>query len=245
MSLTSEPHPLTKALRQQDSQIHGDLSEPVPKLPLTWLIVAPRGGGKTSMLLSWLDTLRGYYDTITLFSKTARNDAESKKQLKSLVEELDEDGKFYTTLTEDNAVEVLERIQEFNNAWNKKKERREPRHLVILDDQLSSLPKGRFKSPINDMVVNQRHAKLSLAVLTQAYRSIPTIWRANAQLISFYPTASKKEYAALEEDLAVDADRLKRVYNYATDEPRSFLHINLFDAAHPIFYKKFDRIVEN
>jgi hypothetical protein len=90
--------------------------------------------------------------------------------------------------------------------------------------------------------------KLSLVVLTQAYRSIPTIWRANAQLVSFYPTASKKEYSALEEDLAVDADRLKRVYTYATqDAPahRSFLHINLFDAAHPIFYKKFDRINEN
>lgn len=245
MSLRSEPHALTKALKQQDSQIHGNVSEPVPKqVPFTWLIVAPRGGGKTSLLLSWLSTVRGYYDTITLFSKTARNDAETKQSLKSLIEELDEDGKFYTTLTEENAVEVIERLQDYNDAWKEGKKRRQPRHLVLLDDQLSSLPKGRYKSPINDLVVNQRHLKTSLVVLTQAYKSIPTIWRANAQLVSFFPTASKKEFTALEEDLAIEPERLKRVYDYATNEPRSFLHINLFDAAHPIFYRKFDRIVE-
>jgi hypothetical protein len=246
--LRSEPNPLTRALKQQDSQIHGDMSQPVPKqLPLTWLIVAPRGGGKTSMLLSWLETVKGHFDTITLFSKTARNDAESKQVLRSLVDELDAEERFYTTLTEENAVETIERIQAYNDEWkqSKKKKKRQPMHLCIADDQLSSMPKGRYKSPINDLVVNQRHLKTTLVVLVQSFKSLPTIWRANAQLVSVWRTASKKEYQALEEDLAVDPERLRRVYEYATDEPRSFLHINLFDAAHPVFYKRFDRIIED
>ena len=256
---TTVPHPLTAALKQHDSQISGDLTEPVPcGVPWTWLIIGGRGTGKTSLLLSWLQTMRSHYDTITLFSKTARNDSETKRPLKSLIQELESDGRFYATLTEPDAVETMDRIQEFNAAFDarratgdKKKRKRQPRHLVILDDQLANLPKGRFKSPINDLVVNQRHMKISLVVLTQAYRSIPTIWRANAQLISFFPTASAKEYAALEEDLSLEADRLRRVYDYccanATSEQgngRPFLHINLFDAARPVFYKRFDRIRE-
>ena len=247
---TTVPHPLTTALKQHDSQISGDLTEPIPRdVPWTWLIIGGRGTGKTSLLLSWLQTMRSHYDTITLFSKTARNDAETKKPLKSLIQELETDGRFYTTLTEPDAVETMERVQEFNTAFDKKKRKRQPRHLVILDDQLANLPKGRFKSPINDLVVNQRHMKISLIVLTQAYRSIPTIWRANAQLVSFFPTASAKEYAALEDDLSLGADRLRRVYDYCcanatSEQGRLFLHINLFDAARPVFYKRFDRIRE-
>ena len=69
----------------------------------------------------------------------------------------------------------------------------------------------------------------------------PTI-RNNIDTLSFWKTANQKEYDTLEDDLNVDAKTLKRVFDFATEEPFSFLHIT-FNAGQPLFFKKFDRIV--
>ncbi len=57
-----------------------------------------------------------------------------------------------------------------------------------------------------------------------------------------FPTQNKREFSALEDDLNVDPVLLKSLYEFATAEDRSFLHINLF-GSRPVFYKKFDRVI--
>lgn len=246
MALRTEPHKLTKAIKALDTQLGGDLEEPVPLTSHVWLIVGGRGSGKTTTALNVLDTRRGKYDLIFLVSKTGKSDAASKKMLRELIEELEPEGQFYTTFDEATAAEIIERIQQFNQAWDAEEEGRQPSHLLVLDDQLSNLRQGQ-KSVANDVVVNSRHLKLTLWVLTQQLRSAPPLWRANAQLISIWPTASTKEHKALAEELDnIPEWKLNSYLKFAHSgdgQGKPFLHINVFDAARPLVFKRFDRIV--
>lgn len=245
MSLKTEPHSLTKAIRALDTQLGSDIGEPVPMTSHVWLIVGGRGSGKTTTALNVLDTRRGEYDLIFLVSKTAKSDSKSKKMLAELLEELDEDNQFATTLDEETATDIIERIQQFNAAYDGKR-KGGPRHLVVLDDQLSNIRQGQ-RSVVNDLVVNSRHLRMSLWVLTQQLRSVPPLWRANAQLISIWPTASTKEHKALFEELDnIPEAQLKQYLSFAHQadgKGKPFLHINVFDAANPRLFKRFDLIV--
>jgi len=119
-----------------------------------------------------------------------------------------------------------------------------PNHLLILDDCLHMMPKSTEKSIINSLWTNHRHSKLSIWVACQNYnKGANTLVRNNADLLSIYRTENKHELDTIKEDLSIDHDLFNSVYDYATKEPYSFLHINLSSGSgRPIFYKKFDHI---
>ena len=123
------------------------------------------------------------------------------------------------------------------------KPRGKPTNLLILDDCLSALPMSQQKSRINDLFVNGRHMKLSTWISTQKYNKLNTVCRSNADLISWYPTDNAKEFQTLADDWSIDPVRLRTLYDFATNEPNSFLHIS-FVPRRPTFFKRFDRIVE-
>lgn len=238
------PHRLTKKLVPLDNQLNANLEEPLPKVSHSWGIIGGRGTGKTSLVVNALKNhFRRYFDNIWLISKTAKGDSLTKQDLAALLEELEPENKFHTTLTDEVARDIIETVQSFNGNFDRRKAKREPRSLVILDDQLSNLPKGRMGSTINDLIVNGRHLRLSVWVLTQKYNSLPTLWRSNLQLLSVFGTQNKKELATLEEDLNIDRDKLHALFEFATMGRHSFLHLNFF-ANPPIAYRKFDRITE-
>lgn len=117
-----------------------------------------------------------------------------------------------------------------------------PRHLLILDDVVNDLPKSTQKSKINALFCNHRHKKLCIITVSQIYNKLNPIIRRGANMLSVFHTDNKTEYEALERDLAVDSDKFKKIYDFATDKMNSFLHIQLCGAS-PIYFKKFDRIV--
>lgn len=119
-----------------------------------------------------------------------------------------------------------------------------PRHLLILDDVVNDLPKSTQKSKINALFCNHRHKKLCIITVSQIYNKINPIIRRGANMLSVFRTDNKAEYEALENDLAVERDRFKKIYDFATDKLNSFLHIQLC-GARPIYFKKFDRIISS
>lgn len=121
-------------------------------------------------------------------------------------------------------------------------ERELPRHLLVLDDVVNLLPKSTQTSKINDLYCNHRHKKLSIITVSQVYNKMNPIIRRGSNMMSIFHTDNKKEYEAIENDLAVDNDMFKSIYDFATDKMNSFLHIQLC-GARPLYFKKFDRIV--
>lgn len=119
-----------------------------------------------------------------------------------------------------------------------------PNHLLILDDCLHMMPRSTDKNIVNSLWTNHRHSKLSIWVATQNYnKGANTLVRNNADLLTVYRTENKHELDTIKEDLNIDKEVFDRVYDYATNEPYSFLHVNLSGGkGRPVFYKKFDEI---
>lgn len=202
-----------------------------------YIISGRRGAGKSTLALSLLNSKKAWrkrFDNIFLISGTAKAD----KKFRKLVGELSEDGKYSDHLDEDVVSEIFQTCQEANQSGESGKK---PLHLMLLDDVIMDLPKSR-QSLLNRLVIQSRHHNLTLCLITQKYNLVPTVIRANADLISFFPSLNAKEVQTFQEDLNLSRPLFERIYREATgDDPQSFLHCNLL-AYPPVFYKKFDRI---
>lgn len=201
-----------------------------------YIISGRRGAGKSTLALSLLNSKRAWrkrFDNIFLISGTAKAD----RKFRRLVDELEEDGRYYDHLDEDVVHRVFEQCQDANHEGGDKR----PLHLMLLDDVIMDIPKSR-QSLLNTLVIQSRHHNLTLCLITQKYNLVPTVIRSNADLISFFPSLNAKEVQTFQEDLNLSKDLFERIYGVATrGDPQSFLHCNLL-AYPPKFYKKFDPI---
>lgn len=202
-----------------------------------YIISGRRGAGKSTLALSLLNSKKAWrkrFENVFLISATAAND----KKFKRLVKELKEDHNYHDHLDE----EVISNCFSKCDAANRSNEGGpKPLHLMLLDDVVMDLPKSR-QSLLNTLVIQSRHHNLTLCLITQKYNLVPTVIRANADLISFFPSLNRKEVQTFQEDLNLSPELFQEIYGVATrGDPQSFLHCNLL-AYPPLFYRKFDRI---
>ena len=238
MDVQLEKTKYSNAIGQLDNQVVISDS-PIPPTSFVWLICGKRGSGKTSVVFSLLDKKwRNKYDSIWLVSQTARNDSHSKEVLRDLIDELSSERKFFEDINEQVADEIINRIQEMNDSGEGKL-----RHLLILDDCISSIPKNKLNSKINRFFINNRHYKLDTIVVTQKYNALSTLLRQNATIISMFANKNRKDINGIIDDLDIEPQLFKELYHFAVeDSPNHFLHINLL-GQEPIFYKRFDKII--
>lgn len=249
----TQANPLSAQIMPFDHQVERT-EEPLPLGHLLHIFCGKRGSGKSTLMLNLLSRKDSpcfrYFHNIYMCSPTAKRDP----KWSSLVEELEREGHFHDKLDNDIASQIIDSIQEFNDEFLRPKKdpmtkklvkpRGNPSNLLILDDCLTAMPMSQQKSRINDLFVNGRHMKLTVWISTQKYNKLNTVCRSNCDLISFYPTDNAKEFQTLADDWSIDQDRLKKLYDFATEEPNSFLHIS-FVPRRPVFFKKFDRIIES
>jgi Cdc6-like AAA superfamily ATPase len=240
---------LSQAITPLDNQLVKS-DDPLPDSPgVIYLISGKKGTGKSTIILNLLKKKASPYyktfDNIFLISPTAQRDSKFDK----LCQELSEDDKCWDELSEEIIQNIIDRVQEFNDEWEaetdpkilKKRKGAKPNNLLILDDCIHMLPKSTTNSIVNRLFTTSRHLKLSIWVVTQKYNKINPLIRANADLISFFPSDNKKELQTLIDDINVDEKLFKQIYEFATDKPNTFMHVSLFGNK-PNFFKKFDKI---
>jgi len=245
MSLKIVHSELSDKLKPLDNQLNRSLIDgPIPDTrSCVYIMCASKGRGKTTLLLNLLATkkqdggLKKYFDNIYMFSPTARSDDKTKK----LVKELDRDGKFYEEFNDKTGNEVIDKIKEYNEQKTEESPDAEIRNAIIFDDCMCDLPKSfEKKGGLNRMIIQARHNKCWLIFLVQRYAGVNRVIRSQADLVSFWKTDNQRELQALVDDVNIDKDKLKMLYEYATEKANDFLHINLLNRT---FYKNFDRIL--
>ena len=235
-----EKNKLSDDLMPFDKQVTRS-DDPLPKTYLTYIISGMKGSGKSTLLLNLLKRKSSpyyrWFDNIILFSPTANKDAKFEK----LVNELDTEGKVFTELDDENLQKAFDIIQHFNDDFDEKEEKRKPHNLIIMDDCIHMMKSSQSKSLLNELFTTSRHKKCSLWVCTQKYNKLPTLLRTNTDCISYFRNNNKADFKTLEDDLNIDPKLLEKVYEFATEEPNSFLHVNMFNGK-PKYFKRFDRI---
>lgn len=218
----------SKFLGSLDNQVNYDNIDPLQKgNHNVWLIVGRKGSGKSTFVLNLLRKKQMYrraFDNIYLVSPTAQRDDKFDK----LCEELSNEDKCFDECSADVLTDIRERVQKFNDEFLQKKSgkrgvpAKKPHSLLILDDCISDLNKGsEIKNVINKMVMNSRHLKLSIWIVSQKFKLISTAIRANADMLTFFNNKNDVERKSLEE-YGIDTKLLDLL-----DKPSDFIHFVL------------------
>lgn len=271
MSISVIKNPLSESLMPFDKQLtKSDEPLPITR-GLIYLDIGRKGSGKSTLLINLIklkeSPFYNIFNQIFLISPSAKSD----DKFKFLLDEIEPEGKYYNTCNEDVIEEIIEKVNTFNKEFieeqmksdsddevkdpvfgvikKKKKLKKkaikkniiQPSSLLIMDDCLHALPKSNQRSKINELFTTSRHKKLTIFITSQKYLKLNTIIRCNTDLLTVFHTDNKQELESIVDDWALDKDKFKKAYDFATEEPYSFLHISFFGNK-PLFFKKYDRI---
>lgn len=224
---------LTKALCPLDSQ--KDTSDsPLPLKSCNYGIFSRKGGGKTTLLLNLLMKSESpwykHFKRIYVISPTAKYDP----KMKELIDDIGLE-QYYETLSN----EVLEDIVEKVLALKVKSKKQKHQFLIVYDDCIHLLKNCKTA---NRLATQNRHYNITNVYLLQKYTSyMNPLIRANLDMISFFRTENEKELNSLLEEVNGNDDVLRQMYEFATFQPYSFLHINMY--SQPVkYYSRFDLI---
>ncbi len=207
--------------------------------PGTTIFCGKTGSGKTTIVCRLLkdnNKLKNYFDKIYVFCMSPCMD------IIEHVDQVEEENMF----TEDDPSK-LEELYERNKRMVKDMGfKTAPHTLFILDDIVQSNSFMNSKV-LKDVFFGGTHAKCSLWLLTQHYKSVPKRLRMNVHSIILCHGVNKQEIEAFSEEhqtAYLDKNQFKELVEYAIKEPYSFMFINYTNPnKKEIYRKKFDEIL--
>ena len=220
-----KPHATTKYTYKQSRFAN------VPELPLRAVLVAPSGGGKTTLLVSLiLDVYRGCWRRIYVFSPTALLD-DARRPISDFCEDTlrQEEPCLYDRYSEDALQGLIDKHHRITAMAKKRGDTRLHGALVIIDDFADSPSVVRGSKSLHELYVRGRHCGLSVISSVQKYRVLHPIIRVNATDLFVFRLRSLAEQQAIVEEnsAAYGKDATEKILDKATEEPYSFLWLNL------------------
>lgn len=242
MKASNKHSALTKALSPFDSQVVFD-DKPLPLKPCNYGIFGRKGSGKSNLIKNLLERKESpwykLFDLIFLISPTADKD----DKMKEIVDDIGE-GQYFKELNNENLTEIISTIDAFTDEFKAKKKNKgkKPAYLIIYDDIIHDLVRKKDTRLICMLCTQNRHRHITNVYLLQKYNTyLPVVVRSNLDCISYYRTDNKGELEAFVKEQNQDEDALIQMYKFATKEPFSFLHINMYSPK-TRFYHRFDEI---
>ena len=242
---TVEASQISEHLHALDHQVNHGKNEPFPKSNFLYLIVGGVGSGKTTVALNLLKIpmdkggYRKAFNRIYVISPTAKYDDKWDR----LIDEVDRDGNYYRECNDETVGEIMEKLEQYNEEFKEEHPKQQPSSLVVIDDCVDSFS-NRKKSKLYKLVLTLRHLKCSVWIMSQKLNSIPTLIRAQARCITFFPTLNRREEQTLIDEINVDDQTFQKLIHFAgTGDDHPFLHIKMGQGK-PMFFRKYNRIVD-
>jgi hypothetical protein len=227
---------LSTLLAPLDEQKEKPNLSPLPLKPANICFCAKKGQGKSTVILNLLTNPKSPYhkafDMIFLVSPTAARDPKYEELLDDIGDQ------HYDDLTNEVVEDIIQRMDAHREEFTKK---RKPHYLIIFDDCIHAM-RGKKSRAMDRLATQNRHLQVSNWYATQKWNSyLPTLVRSNLDCIGFWRTGNKKELDSFLDEMNDDEEKLRALYQFATEEPYSFLWINQYHGK-PLYFKKFDRI---
>ena len=254
--------PIVKPVNVKEYDFKQSKYEVAPKLPFSQIITGPSGSGKGILLQSMiLDIYRGVFERIYIWSPSISVDSNWTPVKKYIQDELKVDLEKEKCLFDDYIPEELDKVIKRQHKvieYQKKNDHKKLFSiLIIVDDFADSKAFSRNSPLLNQLYVRGRHNAINIITATQKFNALSPIIRVNSRQLFFFRLRNYKEIETMVEELSAvlikkssvaDAKNLAEakklmleVYNIATEEPYSFLFINLMKSdVNEMFYKRFD-----
>lgn len=190
----------------------------LPQPPFLLVIVAPRKSGKTNLLLDSLLDEHKYcnkFDVIIIWSRTYHHDAKWKNiQLP--------EGSVFTVFSEEEADTIMRMAEHVAKT-------KVVNALFIFDDMITEgIMSSRKMGTIESIAVRGRHANVSIIIISQQYMALSPPVRNNATNTVFFRIRNGDELDKIsrENRESLSVAQFMELYNFATNEPFCFLHVN-------------------
>lgn len=216
----------------------------VPEIPFRAVLVAPSGGGKTTLMVSLcIDIYRLCFRRIYVFSPTALLD-DAWQPVKEFCEETlrQEEPCLYDTYDEATLQKIIAKHHKITAMVKAQKKTQLYSALVIIDDFADSPSVVRGSKSLHELYVRGRHCGLACISSVQKYRVLAPIIRVNATDLWVFRLRSLAEQQAIVEEnsAAYGKETTERILDRATAEPYSFLWLNLrATSKEDLFWLKF------
>lgn len=204
--------------------VDGQLDEKLNKYEITKLMnksnftlfLGKPGSGKSSLLISFLQSaelFKKVFHNIYLFMPHNSRSSVSNGFFENNIPE----DNIYDDVTLENLQEVYEKIQ--TNAIDGETS-------LILFDDVQKYFKGDNEKFLLHMANNRRHAKMSMWMACQTYKSIPTQIRMSITDMFIFKISKNEMENIFEEAIEQHKKDFINVTNFVFDKPHNFLYIN-------------------
>lgn len=225
--------PDIKPIRQKTFDVPQSRFPQCAKLPLRSIILAPSGGGKGVLLQNLiLDVYRGCWERVYIFSPSIDVDSAWQPVKRYLTEDRKmgaSDKLFFNEYDPEALQGIIDTQRQVVEHQKKEGHKKLFQVLIVVDDFADDPAFSRQSKLLHSLFTRGRHLQISTVVATQKFNAISPIVRVNAtELYIFRLRSSQDLNTVIEENSALlDKATLLKVYKMATEEPFSFLFVNL------------------
>ena len=204
------------------------------------LIIGPSGSGKTNTFLHLINDLHPI-DKIYLYAKDIREPKYEyliNKREQPGIKNLNDPHAFIEY--SDDMIDVLDDI--INN-YNKN---RDKKVLIVFDDMIADIEYNKnFKRIIKELFYRARKINGSIVFITQSYFRALKDAKLNSTHYMIMKINNKKELKTIAEEKLghLDYKDFLKMYNYCTEEPYSFMTIDVRPTATIPFKKNFNDLI--
>ena len=228
-------YPTIKPIKTPEFESKQSKYEHCAKLPMRAIVLGPSGSGKTVLLQNMImDIYRDAFSRIYIFSPSIDVDMtwepvkhyiEEKLKIQNTKEEpiyFDH----YDPVALENIVSVQHKLAQYQKQQGHKKIYQ---ILIIVDDFADQPTFTRSDKLLHSLYTRGRHTFVSSITSTQVFNALSPIIRKNATELYVYRLRNYRDLESLIEELSAlySKKTLLQLYNIATNEPHSFLYINL------------------
>ncbi len=231
----SEEIPIVKLKKMKDFVAKQSKYKMLGALPSNALVIGLSGSGKTILLQSLItDVYAGSFERVFIFSPSIFVDYSWMPVKDFISKELklteSDDEKFYFDSYNEEALQHIIDTQHKIIKYMKEHNYKKMFNIaIILDDLADDTHALRSSKILHQLYIRGRHDYITTITAVQRYYCLAPIIRLNVRMIFIYKLRNQKDLDQITEELSalVDKKTFLDIYNKATEQPYSFLYINL------------------
>ena len=256
--------PIVKAYKTKEYTYTQSKYDVAPRIPFSMVITGQSGSGKTVLLSNLiLDIYRGCFSRVFIWSSSIELDPVWAPVKKYIEHELkvnpDKEKVYFDTFNIDEMQKVLDLQHKINQFQKKNGETKLFSVLFLIDDFIDQQNFAKHNNLLNALYIKARHYGVSI-ISSQKYNGLSTTIRTNSRQLIFFKLRNYKEVESVLDELAgvliskkamsdmksihQAKQLLLEIYNIATEEPFSFLFVNLMEKdINKMFMVRFEKFI--
>ena len=257
--------PIVKPYQTKEYTFTQSNYEVAPRIPFSMVITGQSGSGKTVLLSNLiLDIYKGCFSRIFIWSSSIDLDpvwTHVKKYIeKDLNVNPEKEKVYFDTFNIDEMQKVLDLQHKINQFQKKNEHPKLFSVLFLIDDFIDQASFAKHNNLLNALYIKARHYGVNIISSSQKYNGLSTTIRTNSRQLIFFKLRNYKEVESVLDELAgvliskkamsdmkslhQAKQLLLEIYNVATEEPFSFLFVNLMQPdINKMFMVRFEKYI--